>query len=177
MTLDKVDVSEIDYIHYHKGSLHPLTVAVRINSILHVFDWRDGIWEETENNIFSNASLYVEDVQLRNNGKSLGVLYKDNSFSSFERFNHLVPWEGIRHIINKNYKSFSFSENDKTIIMANKTCIEVYGKDKDESPSSTRFTQDIKKVQVSRGGQSVAVLQKIKDFMEIYLLLQFLVII
>ena len=75
-TLDKVDVSEIDYILNHKCSLSPLTVAVRINSFIRIFDWRDGIWEETE--IFSNTSLYVEDVQLRNNGKSLGVLYKDN---------------------------------------------------------------------------------------------------
>ena len=81
----------------------------------------------------------MEDVQLRNNGKSLGVLYKDNSFSSFECFNHLVSWEGIQHITNNNYKSFSFLENGKTIIMANKTCIEVYEKHKDESQKSTCF--------------------------------------
>ncbi len=159
-TLDKVDVSEIDYYLNRRGSSSPLTVAVRIQSTVHVFDWRDGIWEETKDNLLNNASLNVEDVQLRNNGKSLGILYKDYSFSLFERFSDLQPWGETKQIVKNKYESFSFSDDGKILIMANKTCIDMYTRDKDEPRNSECFTNDIKKVQISKEGQSFAVLTK-----------------
>ena len=157
---DKVEVSGMNNIFHQRQFLSPLTVVVKSDTSMHVFDWDEELWKENETFQSQNYSLHVRDIQLRKNGNSMGVLYSDFSFSLFERFDHLTSWREVQSIKPNTYEFFSYADNGMFFLLANRTCLDLYERNENDILDTVCFTKDINKIQLSQGGKSVAVFTK-----------------
>ena len=156
-TSDKVEVSGMDNIFHLGQFLSPITVVVKSDTNMHVFDWNGDLWKASETFQSQNYSLHVRDIQLRKNGNCLGVLYSDSSFLLFERFDFLTSWREVQSIKTNKYEFFSYADNGISFSLANKTCLDLYERYKNDIQDTVCFTKNINKIQLSQGGESIAV--------------------
>ena len=159
---DKVEVSGYYNILNRRERLSTLTVAIISDKSFHIFEWDKKLWVERSNlAIMKNSSLRVKDFQLRNDGMSLCMLYDDNSFVFFERYNLFSTWKEVLNVQNKTFTQFSCSEDGKIIVLSSKNCVYMYKSPYNEVIISKCLDRiDISKIQLSQGGRSIAVLTK-----------------
>ena len=155
-TSDSVEVS--GYINgINNGDiLTPVTVAIRSNNSVHIYDWVHDNYQ-WEKKWTSNLTEEFKEIQLCNSGKSLGILSMDGSFVLLHRGDYSIPWKQVKKITNKNkYLSFSLTTNGNYMVLATAYSVEIHSIS--DVVLTKSFNREVNTVKLSPGGQVLAVL-------------------
>ena len=131
---DVVHLSGSDYAIANKDVYGPLSVTVKSESSVYIYDWKGTNWKES----FvggNNTSMNVQKVNFQNSAECLGIMYHDHTFKIFNRPNTDSSWWLNNLIVSDltNRKFLSLSNNGYKLAMANDTCIEIHDLEEDKN--------------------------------------------
>ena len=153
---DTVQISSFEFLMNVKDKLAPVTVAVLKDESAFVYDWNGVFWEEKGIPLFKNSSNVVTQIQLHNNGNSLGILYKNKSFKYFNRPFDARTWEEYEISVSNYYEMFSVVNSGEKIILGNQSCMELYVNH--DIKDHACLESNIMGIKVSQKGETAAVL-------------------
>ena len=103
----------------------------------------------------------VKDIELRDDGKCIGILYSNGSFKLFKRYTQSTPIWNLTDSRNDTYNTFSVSEDGNTYAIANETCVQIYQNGK-VGKEECLPSQKIVEITLSPKGGMLAVLVEYK---------------
>ena len=137
----------------------PVTLAVLTRGSVSVFDWQDNVWNENQNDLFNNATVEITQVELRNHGLILGVLYANGTLNMFQREDLTSQWFKMRDHYLSRHSFFSMSSSGEAYVLANSESIEFFMEYGNHHELYTGLGLPIRKIKMNYEGTTVAVLQ------------------
>ena len=122
--LDTVQVSCHRHFLYHREKMFPVTVSIISDSKIKIFEWEEVFWKETTPELITNTtSKSAIQIQLVNNGNSLGALFSDLSFKLYRREGISKQWLETKIMRNTQISLFTLSEDSTRIGLSHQSCI------------------------------------------------------
>ena len=158
-SLDSLEVScHYDLLNSLTGKLSPLTVAIGSRNKISIYDWNidSMMWDAKSEGINSNNTAPIKESKLRNEGKTLGVLYSDGSFTMFRRRYYDKLWIVKENMRNITYEYFELSNGGNIYALANQDLVEVYEYGVKHEYSFHNPSKKIRNVSMSPNGKFIA---------------------
>ncbi len=160
---DSVEISSyVGFVNTLRSSLSPVTVAVKSDGRLRIFDWIVNTWVDHSPDVLHNSTVGVKEALLRNDGKTFGVLLTNGTFSILHRSSNDAKWY-IRDSVkgkggDEKYTFAALSYDGKRYLLANDKVFHVYHEKERHDIDFLRPKDKIKAVAMSTNGDHIALL-------------------
>lgn len=160
---DSIEISSnIGFINTIESKPSPATVAVKIDGQVSIFDWIINKWEDCSFDLLRNSTVRIKEALLRNDGKAIGILYHNGTFTIFHRSFNGKQWY-IRDRIdstgkNKEYNFAALSYDGESYLLADEKTFFVHHENKNHTQDVLGANEQIKAIAMSSNGQHIVIL-------------------